>query len=214
MNFSRLENQMIDVIKEEQIKLGYRSETIRLYYPLETLNRLLAAEEKPDAQTGAAEGQGLSAVPGPSTGNCTFDASGMQALLEKEFRSRVSDSLGDVAVSHKGDRFCFRIPPEGADYVHRSTDENDFLVGFIRLIGRHGCTVEELLAHFRKYTDRIRLLELHDGEVDYVIYSETGTPDDYRYCITDEGCHLIYHRFTPEDFAELYPESGGLYPSQ
>ena len=38
MDFSRLENSIIDVIKEEQAKLGYRKEEIRLYYPLSSLN--------------------------------------------------------------------------------------------------------------------------------------------------------------------------------
>ena len=32
--YHRLENSIIDVIKEEQAKLGYRKEEIRLYYPL------------------------------------------------------------------------------------------------------------------------------------------------------------------------------------
>ena len=41
MNFSRLEQNICDVIKEEQIKLGYQSETIRLYYPLGSLNNFL-----------------------------------------------------------------------------------------------------------------------------------------------------------------------------
>ena len=34
MTYHRLENSIIDVIKEEQAKLGYRKEEIRLYYPL------------------------------------------------------------------------------------------------------------------------------------------------------------------------------------
>ena len=33
MDFARLEKNIIDVIKEEQAKLGYRKEKIRLYYP-------------------------------------------------------------------------------------------------------------------------------------------------------------------------------------
>jgi hypothetical protein len=41
------------------------------------------------------------------------------------------------------------------------------------------------------------------GEFDYLVYFEDGVPDDYRYCITDEGCHLIYHRFTPEDYEDF-----------
>lgn len=44
MNFQRLEDNITDVIKEEQIKLGYRSETVRLYYPLTSLNRFLETD--------------------------------------------------------------------------------------------------------------------------------------------------------------------------
>ena len=38
MDYQKLENSLIDVIKEEQAKLGYRKEEIRLYYPLGSLN--------------------------------------------------------------------------------------------------------------------------------------------------------------------------------
>ena len=33
MNYNRLETSLIDVIKEEQAKLGYMKEKISLYYP-------------------------------------------------------------------------------------------------------------------------------------------------------------------------------------
>lgn len=33
MKFDKLEQNIIDMIKEEQAKLGYRRENIRLYYP-------------------------------------------------------------------------------------------------------------------------------------------------------------------------------------
>ena len=39
MNYNRLETSLIDVIKEEQAKLGYMKEKISLYYPLSSLNR-------------------------------------------------------------------------------------------------------------------------------------------------------------------------------
>ena len=41
MNYQNLEQNIIDVIKEEQAKLGYRLEEIRLYYPLSSVNHLL-----------------------------------------------------------------------------------------------------------------------------------------------------------------------------
>ena len=38
------------------------------------------------------------------------------------------------------------------------------------------------------------------GEFDYLLEFEDGKPDAFVYCITDEGCHLTYHRFTREDY--------------
>ena len=40
MGFKRLEKNLIDIIKEEQAKLGFRKEEIRLYYPLISLRRM------------------------------------------------------------------------------------------------------------------------------------------------------------------------------
>ena len=38
MDYHKLERSLMDVVKEEQAKLGYRKEEIRLYYPLSSLN--------------------------------------------------------------------------------------------------------------------------------------------------------------------------------
>ena len=39
-----MKDNLIDIIKEEQAKLGYRKESIRLYYPLGSLKHLLKAD--------------------------------------------------------------------------------------------------------------------------------------------------------------------------
>ena len=31
--------------------------------------------------------------------------------------------------------------------------------------------------------------------------------DPYYYCFKDEGFHIIYHRFLPEDYKDLYDTS-------
>lgn len=175
MDFARLETHIVDMIKEEQIKLGYRQETIRLYYPLQSLNRLLAQK---------------------------LDIEQMQASLH-EFIRYAKDHLGEMQISSHGERFCFAIPPEGVDYVHDNTDENEFLCDFIKVIATHGCTIEDVLAQFHRHSDHVKMERIKNGEFDYLIYFEDGIPDDYRYCIADEGCHLIYHRFMPEDFEDF-----------
>ena len=45
------------------------------------------------------------------------------------------------------------------------------------------------------------------GEFDYLVYFEDGEPDSFWYCITDEGCHMIYHRFSEEDYKDIYSEA-------
>lgn len=137
MEYSKLENNIIDVLKEEQVKLGYRSEPVRLYYPLRSLNLFL----------------GLN-----------LNAREMQAELELFSRS-MGDKLGFIGISHENERFCLLLPPQASDYVH-----------------------VERAAH---------------GEFDYLVYFEGGKPDEFRYCITDEGCHIIYHRFTKEDYFDF-----------
>ena len=45
MNYRKLEKNIIDVIKEQQAKLGYMKEKVRLYYPLSSLNHFFGTEE-------------------------------------------------------------------------------------------------------------------------------------------------------------------------
>ena len=44
MNFKKLENNLLDMIQEQQVKIGYMSGVTRFYYPLQSLNRLLGPE--------------------------------------------------------------------------------------------------------------------------------------------------------------------------
>ena len=68
----RLVKNICDQIKEAQIKLGYAKETVRLYYPLDSLNALLKL-------------------------NIT-DINEMQEVLKEHF-SVAHDKLGEVKVS-------------------------------------------------------------------------------------------------------------------
>ena len=96
MGCERLEKNLIDIIKEEQAKLGFRKEEIRLYYPLISLNHFFEAED---------------------------DVDEMQTRLE-QFPEEVKGKLGDIRVTHKKDRFCLHIPEQGSVYVRENTAEN------------------------------------------------------------------------------------------
>ena len=167
-----LARNIFDVIEEGQLKLGYRRETVRLYYPLASLNAFLGANH---------------------------DRAQMREALLR-FAAEHRQILGEIEISAKGDRFCLAIPPEGAENVHAQLDENGFLAEFIRAIERHGATIDDLLAVFRRHSGDVVMQPLHNGEFDYLVYFADGKPDAYRYCIAEEPCHMTYHRFTPTDY--------------
>lgn len=175
MDFSKLEKNVIDFIQEEQLKLGYRRETIRLYYPLLSLNRLFGTD-------------------------CDVD---QMCKLMDSFCSYAEARLGRIEVTHQKERFCFAIPPEGSEYVRENTEYPAFIRDFIHTVSRHGVTIEEVLQQFYRYSDNVHVEKLENGEFDYLVYFENGIPDDYRYCISDEGCHIIYHRFSIDDYNDF-----------
>ena len=92
--FDKLRKSIVDAVQEGQLKLGYRSETIRLYYPLASLCLLTEKE---------------------------MSAEDMTAALEK-FAGENERELGRIEVSRKGERFCLAVPPQGAP--RRSTTKS------------------------------------------------------------------------------------------
>ena len=186
-NYDNLQRSLIDVIKEEQAKLGYYREDIRLYYPLSSLNHFFGTN------VGADEMQLI--LDGTGEQDHTPIATGMNEAL--------SDKLGMVEVSHRGDRFCFHIPPEGVAYVHENTTENEFIRELVELVGRHGCTMQEIRELFCKHSSHVECQKIENGEFDWMFRFAEDEEDPYYYCFKDEGIHIIYHRFLPEDYREF-----------
>ena len=175
MSFDKLERNLIDIIKEEQAKLGFFEEDIRLYYPLSSLNHFF---------------------------DSTDNAGEMQERLE-HFPEGFTDRLGNIRVTHKGDRFCFHIPAKGTVFVHENTAPNEFIRQLVELVGRHGCTMNEIENLFHTYSENILCENMDNGEFDCLIRFLDKPEDPYYYCFKDEGCHIIYHRFLPADYADF-----------
>ncbi len=175
MGYDKLEQNLIDIIKEEQAKLGFFTEDIRLYYPLSSLNHFFDTDDTDDE---------------------------MQNRLDT-LPTSITDKLGQIEVSHKGDRFCFHIPKEGTVYVHDNTAPNEFIKSLVELVAKHGCTMNEILDLFHTYSQSIITEEMNNGEFDHLIRFADKPEDTYYYCFKDEGCHIIYHRFLPEDYADF-----------
>lgn len=175
MGFERLEKNLIDIIKEEQAKLGYRKESIRLYYPLSSLNHFF------DSQDTSEE---------------------MLKRLEK-MPASVTDKLGGIEASYKGERFCFDIPEQGSEYVHEHLEKNEFITELIALLQKHGCTMKEVIELFHRYSEQVVYEDVDNGEFDCLLRFVDKPDDPYYYCFKDEGCHIIYHRFLPADYEDF-----------
>lgn len=173
--FRALQQNIIDSIEEQQLKLGYLKETVRLYYPLASLKRFLQTEASVEE---------------------------MKELMQ-EFSRWSLEELGGVEVSNRSERFCIAVPPTGAKRIHDHLQSGGFLADLIEAVRVHGNTWENVLAVFHKYSGHVHVQEMDNGEFNYLVYFEDGIPDDYRYCIAVEGHHVTYHRYTPADYEEF-----------
>lgn len=177
MNKERFIENIIEQIKEAQLKLGYIKETIRLYFPVRSLCELVQTEP--------------------------MDGRNLVSLLEKEFQDTALGTLTFVLC--KDDRIEVRIPDKGAAYVHEQVEDPPFLAGIIELFRESHClTIEDLVAFFAKFSMHYVCEKMEPGtDFDYVLYFADGKPDSWYYCVKIEMGHTIYHRFTEADYRSL-----------
>ena len=168
---------MSDIIKEEQAKLGFFKEDIRLYYPLSSLNAMLEMQET--------------------------DIRELAKKIRHELEAK-KEKMGDTQIRIHADRIVFTIPPDFVEYVHEQVPEPPFLKELIQLFReKHACTKEEITAVFEKF-GAYECRQMPDGmDFDYVIYFTDSSIDAYDYCIREEMGHTIYHRFARADFEAL-----------
>lgn len=174
----RLLSNIIDQIKEAQIKLGYAKESVRLYYPVSSLKALSGI----DADT----------------------AETLVTELNKSFPP-FSKALGGIEFFVCGERVEAVIPSQGAEYVYTRIPTPPFLMELIEFFKHnHSCSLKEIGAVFEKYSKNYTCRKMPSGmDFDYVLYFEEGKVDPYYYCIKEEMGHTIYHRFTKEDYEQL-----------
>lgn len=166
MNYSRLEKNLTDNIREAQLKLGYDNRPMSLNYMNTSLAHLIGAE-------------------------CTED------VLVK-FAEYVKNRLGELTFREIRDGWCITVSAEGTEYVNNLTGY-DFLSELIDSVRKHGTSMEQVLDIFRRYSENITVKEIRNDEFDLLVYGV----DEYYYCLTDEGCHITYHRFIREDYEDL-----------
>lgn len=189
-----LQKHIYDTVKEWQMKIGYREENMKLYYPGTSLRALLGL----DADADAAE---------------------LDGALE-QFVQAVQPHLGHIQVScdEKQERYCLDIPEEGIAYIAKEVPDSVFLKRFLGVITSPGSSLDDVEACFAKtareqgigYRKSDRSAE-GLGHVFRFIYPEDAAVcaeerDEYIYCVEADDFGLTYHRFDREDYEELAKE--------
>lgn len=170
MRYDLLQQNIIDQIKEAQMKLGFAKETIRLYYPYEELAFLLDTTVSQDA---------------------------LIDDLNQNFCSLVKDSFGNIQIVEQKKRLVISIPPEGVTYIHEHYEDSQFLKEWIAFFSaNHHATVQELCKVFARFSEDYICKQMDDEDFDYVLYFKDTSVDAYCYLIKMEMGHTIYHRFS------------------
>lgn len=178
MNEQKLIQNVIEQIKEAQLKLGAEKEVIRLYFPMASMNALLGTHYTDEQEM-------LVAL----RTNTVFDTTVLGRL--KFF-------------IHEG-RFEVRVPAEGAEYVAGEIPDPPFLKAIVELFAHHhSLTIEEICACFAQFDKAYHCEKMAPGtDFDYAVYFDDAEYDAYYYCVKMEMGHTIYHRFTKEDYQML-----------
>lgn len=178
MNTSRFIENIIEQIKEVQLKLGFVKESIRLYYPVESLCRLLQIEHKNEKE--------------------------LLTLLKTE-ESLFHTNLGKIQFSLSKGRMEVGISSVGAAYVQEYIPNPPFLTSIIQLFQeKHNPSIKEICACFAQFNKDYVCEQMELGQdFDYVLYFPQKEPDAWFYCIRTEMEHTIYHRFTEEDYKTM-----------
>lgn len=173
----KLEKNIVDQIKEAQLKLGFVRETMRLYYPLESLQAILG-------------------LPVASPRLPAAEAEQLCQQLGKEFPAF---TFGQ----HEG-RIEVCVPPSYVEWVHKEVETPAFLSELIEQFqDNHYLTKEQLQEIFSRYGDFVCEQMPEGTDFDFVFYFENPMVDEYYYCVRMEMGHTIYHRFLKADYEQL-----------
>lgn len=175
MVFEEFEQNILDMIEEQQLKLGYIREAVTIYYMYPSVQKMIKEEIS------------------------SFDAEKKLHPLVRDFTKK----YGEIRLRAGKGRLSVTVMPEAGEYVHRNISDSGFLSRFIGLIKSHDTTIDDIRGLFCEYSDSVHFEKTDNGEFDYLMYFENGTPDAYRYCISDEKVHFTYHRYTKSDFEDF-----------
>lgn len=197
MNENSLFQNIIDQVREAQLKLSYAKETIRLYYQMSSLNFLLGTEIEDVVQM------------------CNV----LREIQQKKQMENAKENAGKIArettgknaiwaglkFTAHGERIVVTVSPDACEYIHENGSDSPFLSDLITLFqSEHTCGIEEICALFEKYDSGYHCEKMEtETDFDYVLFFEDKSIDSYYYCVKVEQGHSIYHRFIKQDYLDL-----------
>ncbi len=173
-----LKSHIIDTIKEWQLKIGEMEQSIRLYYPKESLCNYLS------------EDKDIAII--------------KLSALVKDYLNFNAPYLGKINVSNDGNRFCLEISVEGCKYVEENIYTPEFLNDFLSVLKNQ--SMDDIRELFRVYADKHNTSFMEAKEDDglgTVFYFVDEKVDPYVYCIEQDVFGITYHRFARIDYEEL-----------
>lgn len=176
MNFERLKKNIADVTKEAQLKLGYERVPFGINYTNGTLAHLLGTD---------------------------CNERDIKEALNK-FIAENECYFGTITYKEIDGGVRLTIPEKGVEAVHKTADENKFLADFLKAVRNPVSTIDDIIAVFKKYGNDVTVKKA-DGKngFDYLIYFDSGEPDEFWYCIDTEDLGMTYHRFIKEDYLDF-----------
>ena len=170
---NKLEQTLIEIIQEQQLKLGYMEETIRLYFPITSIEYLLDLDGEPDKNL-------------------------INETLTKE-RKSIEGNFGPIRFKSETNRYALIIPPKGSTYVYESIPKNVFLEGLIQLFNSHEVDIEKVKSLFNQFDPNYICEKSDDPEFNYIISFKNKDIDRYFYLLKLEEGHSSYHRYNEHD---------------
>ena len=173
MCFNLIYENIIDIAKESQIKLGYSFSDFELYYPIESLKRII--------------GQNL-------------DTSKLiEGIVDISKEHKNTTGIWDVKDIKDG-RLSIVMPKEAMKYINENIS-NDFLKDFIDEIKNPMTNIELIKKVFEKYSsDYTCEIENDSEEYEYAMYFNDDKINKYVYCIHFEFGFVSYHRFLKQEY--------------
>lgn len=164
-----------DLLKEQQIKLGYYEGSSALFFPEKSFDHLLGIRDEMRCEKGICR----------------------QMRCEKiaELKEKLEPTLGEVKITKLGERFRVEISATGNAYVHEHVKEDPFTLDMVALFSNHHVSLKQVKDLFLKHDEHYEFMEVEGSGFEYIFSLSDKQKHPYYYLMHQDGEHMTYHRY-------------------